>query len=275
MIRKKIRWLVKRHPLLYKIRFKLLSKNSDLTGIEGISYNQVNKASEIPLNYHEVNAKIFEGVSDTLTDLEKVIKIASWLKANIKGGSGLSEPSEMALNTMLSGDGGVCSDMAQVFNNFCVINDILVREWGATSAPFNLNYGGHSFNEVYISELNQWVLIDVSYTIFFYDSRNNKLSVPEFFKLKRQNKKVVYKSFVEDSEAVKEAVDKNYLNESIVPFLICDYSNKTYDWHLSRFRPFFPIFTIHFFIFMINKSYHYKFPLDNFKDIFNRVVPEN
>ena len=44
---------------------------------------------------------------------------------------GLSVPSEEALKIMLAGKGGVCSDMVQIFNNFCVINDIKVREWGA------------------------------------------------------------------------------------------------------------------------------------------------
>ena len=264
---KKLRWAIKRHPFLYLMRFRLLSKNSDFDSIAEETYNKYNRAEEIPEYYVEVNQRIFDG--DThLGDLDKVKRLSTWLKLHIKGGSGLSEPSEQALQTMLSGKGGVCSDMAQIFNNFCVINTILVREWGTTSAPFNRAYGGHSFNEVFIKELNKWVLVDVSYTILFYGDDDMPLSVKEVFERQRQNKNLSYRSFNGTLEVPYENIYKNYLNEFIVPFLICGYNNKTYDLYLKKGRPYLPIFAIHFSIFLMRKSYYYQFPLDNYRLIF-------
>lgn len=173
---------------------------------------------------------------------------------------------------MISGLGGVCSDMAQIFNNFCVINNIKVREWGTTSAPFNKKFGGHSFNEVFISELDKWVLIDVSYNIFFYSDSDTPLSVVEMFMKKRLNRKVTYKSFNDSFEVADENIYKNYLNKFTVPFLICGYRNATYDWYLKKARPFLPIFAIHFFILLTGKSYYYQFPLDNYRRIFTKPV---
>ena len=268
---KKLRWVIKRHPFLYVMRFRLLSKNSNLEKIADENYNKINESSNIPQNYLDVNQRIFE-TKTNLTDLEKVIKLSIWLKQNIKGGSGLSEPSDKALNTMISGLGGVCSDMAQIFNNFCVINNIKVREWGTTSAPFNKKFGGHSFNEVFISELDKWVLIDVSYNIFFYSDSDTPLSVVEMFMKKRLNRKVTYKSFNDSFEVADENIYKNYLNKFTVPFLICGYRNATYDWYLKKARPFLPIFAIHFFILLTGKSYYYQFPLDNYRRIFTKPV---
>ncbi|WP_323788697.1 transglutaminase domain-containing protein [Psychroserpens sp.] len=268
MILKKILWTIKRHPFLYLTRFRLLSKNSNLNEIKGYSYNIDNNKADIPAYFTEVNTIIFkDGKPDT--DIELVKKLSSWLENNIKGGPGLSVPSEEALKIMLSGKGGVCSDKVQVFNNFCVINDIKVREWGVTRAPFNRDYGGHSFNEVFIKELNKWIMIDVSYCSLFYFEDDKPLSVTEFYGLLRDGKKVYYKVYNEVMAVDHKSIDKNYLNPNNVPFLIHNYSNKTYDAFLKVMRPIFPVFIIHFVIYLIAKSYNYKFPLDNYKNIFS------
>ena len=268
MILKKILWAIKRHPFLYLTRFRLLSKNSSENEIKDYSYNLINHKEDIPEYFKTVNKIIFNDDKPT-TDLDTVKKISCWLVNNIKGGPGLSEPSDNALRIMLSGKGGVCSDMAQVFNNFCVINDIKVREWGITRIPFDNNYGGHSFNEVYISELNSWVLVDVSYCTMFYLEDDKPLSVIELFKHYRDKKNVHYDFFNDSKLFHDESIKKNYLNCDNVPFLIYNYSNKTYDAFLKTCRPLVPIFIIHFFIYLISKSYKYKFPLDNYKKIFS------
>lgn len=267
MIFKKILWTLKRHPFLYLARFRLLSKNSNINEINGYSYNIVNKKEDIPSYFHEINASVFaDGKPDS--DFELVKKLSSWLLNNIKGGPGLSEPSDEALRIMLSGKGGVCSDIAQIFNNFCVINDIKVREWGNTRAPFTKYYGGHSFNEVFVESLNKWILIDVSSCLLFYHN-DSVLSVIELYKLVRDNKEVVYKSFNQNQTIENRTVQRNYLNPDIIPFLICNYSNKVYDSYLRFFRPFIPIFIIHFIIFLFGKSYYYRFPIDDHKKIFS------
>ncbi len=266
MIFKKISWFFKRHPFLYVARFKLLSKNSSVSDIESFSYNTVNKKKDIPKYFYTVNDTIFKGNPFT-SSLENVKHLSVWLQNNIKGGPGLSESSENALKIMLSGKGGVCSDMAQIFNNFCVINDVKVREWGNTRAPFDRAYGGHSFNEVFIDKLNKWVLIDVSSSLVFYHNET-LLSVVELYELLRSGEKISFKTFNSTKDLDEKNVEKNYLNPDTIPFLICNYSNKFYDSCLKFFRPYVPVFLVHFVIFVLGKSYHYKFPLDNYKKIF-------
>jgi len=265
MILKKISWVFKRHPFLYIARFKLLSKNSNITEVDKFSYNQINSKIDIPDYFNEINDIILKDVHPK-TDLDLIKHLSSWLQNNIKGGPGLSEPSDAALKTMLSGRGGVCSDMAQVFNNFCVINDLQVREWGNTRAPFDKNYGGHSYNEVYSKELKKWILIDVYSCILFYHN-DSPLSVIDLYELIRNGEKVDFKAFNFKKAVNEKNITKNYLNPDTVPFLICNYSNKTYDKVLRRFRPRVPVFIVHFALFALGKSYHYRFPLDDYKQI--------
>lgn len=267
MLLKKLRWTLKRHPFLYLTRFRLLSKNSSVDGIHSLSYNLWNKKEDIPSFFYEVNVKIFQDGKPS-SDFELIKQLVSWLYDNTKVGPGLSQPSAKALETLLYGKGGVCSDMVQVFNNFCVINDIQVREWGSTSAPFNPANGGHSFNEVYLSELQKWILIDPSWGGFFKNTEEGQLSVIELYHSSRSQRAVYYESFIKNKEITEEQINKNYLNLDITPFLICQYRNKTYDRYLKVGRPHVPVFIIHFFVYLTGKSYHYKFPLDNFRKIF-------
>lgn len=264
---KKIFWTIKRHPFLYRSRFKLLSKNSNIHEIEAYAYNYVNTKSEIPKYFYEINNLIFPlGLPDS--DIERIQTLSNWLVTHIKGGRGLSVPSNDALKIMLAGEGGVCSDMAQIFNNFCVINDIRVREWGVTRAPYEKDYGGHSYNEVFIKELEKWVLIDVSYCLIFYYNEN-PLSVTELYRLYREGKNVNYSSFVDSLNGIESSVYRNYFQPNAVPFLICNYRNKTYDYYLKLWGPYIPVFLIHFMVYLRGKSYHYKFPLDDYKNIFS------
>ena len=267
MILKKINWTLKRHPFLYMTRFRLLSKNSSGAAIASISYNLLNKKEDIPSIFYEINSIVFtQGKPNT--DMELIKQLVSWLCAHTKVGPGLSEPSNKALEIMLYGKGGVCSDMAQIFNNFCVINDIRVREWGVTRAPYEKDYGGHSYNEVFIKELEKWVLIDVSYCLIFYYNEN-PLSVTELYRLYREGKNVNYSSFVDSLNGIESSVYRNYFQPNAVPFLICNYRNKTYDYYLKLWGPYIPVFLIHFMVYLRGKSYHYKFPLDDYKNIFS------
>jgi hypothetical protein len=247
----------------------LLSKNSSPTDIIPFTYNNTNTKEDIPNHFEVVNAMIFKAKKPE-EDLEITKQIANWLTLNIKGGRGLSEPSEKALKMMINGEGGVCSDMVQIFNNFCVINDVKVREWGVTRAPFNSTFGGHSFNEVFSEKLNKWVLIDVSASILFYSNKSDiPLSVIELYKFLRSRETVFFKSYNEEHVISKVNVENNFFNPETVPFLICNYSNRTYDLLLKYSRPFIPIFVSHFILFALNKSYYYKFPLDKYKQIFS------
>lgn len=268
MFLKKLHWILKRHPFLYICRFWLLSKNSSTTDIEPIAYNTLNDKDAIPRIFFEINERIFE-FKKPRTDLDCVKHMVSWLYHHTKVGPGLSTSSDQALKGLLYGKGGVCSDIAQVFNNLCVINGVKVREWGTTSAPFNRNNGGHSFNEIFSKELQKWILIDASWGMLFYRGPNEPISVIEVYELSRNGKKLQHRSFVEDVIIEEEQVMRNYLNSDITPFLICNYKNTTYDRFLKFGRPFVPVFLIHATILLLGKSYCYKFPLDDYKKIFS------
>lgn len=268
MVIKKILWIFKRHPFLYLTRFRLLSKNAYEKDIDDCCYNTLNLKKDIPSYFFDINAQIFSECHEH-NDLERVKQISRWLRIHISGGRGLSESSEKALRKMLSESSGVCSDIAQVFNNFCVINNVKVREWGVTMAPFDKSFGGHSFNEVYIKDLKKWVLVDVSYCMLFYDEHSQLLSVIELYNSVRNNKPVFYTTFGPAKDCLDFYVQRNYLNAHIVPFVVCNYRNKVYDTLLDTLRPIIPIFAIHFMLFLVNKSYHYRFPLDDYRRLFS------
>lgn len=266
---KYIFWIFKRHPYLYFTRFRLLSKNVKKEEISNESYNLTNKKKDIPEVFFKVNKGIFP-TNEALSDLDKIKELSIWLVDNVKGGPGLSFSSQKALKTMLDGKGGVCSDMAQIFNNFCVINNLEVREWGVTLIPFDTDYGGHSFNEVFSKELNKWIFIDVSNCLLFYtDVQAQPLSVIELYEKAREKEIPKPYFFNKENKFKEKIINDYYFNLKAAPFLICNYSTKTYDLFLDKLRPTVPVFIIHFLILTMGKSYRYKFPLDNYKMLFS------
>ena len=267
---KKLKWVFKRHSLLYTTRFRLLSRNTDINGISDEYYNKHNRKKDIPELFYTINAKILKDFKPK-KEIDLAKKICLWLHQFIKSGPGLSEPSDEALKIMLDGRGGVCSDMSQIFNNFCVINDIRVREWGVSRAPYERAYGGHSFNEIYSENLNKWVAVDPYYCLFFLDNEEQYLSVVDLFQAVRNDKNIKADNFYRVTFLKEDGYKKNFFNANNVPFLICNYSNKVYDKILKRLKDYLPIFIIHFIIFLLGRSYYYKFPIDNYKSIIRKV----
>ena len=115
---KTLNWYLRRHPLLYKIRYQLVSKTVSLETIENFCYNDLNQKTNIPPLFSEINHLIFSNEAKDLSDFEKAEKIAIWLKKNVKGGPGLGKSSAVALQKMINGEGGVCSDFSQIYSNF-------------------------------------------------------------------------------------------------------------------------------------------------------------
>jgi hypothetical protein len=257
-------WYLRRHPLLYKIRFRLISKNVTSDRADSFCYNGLNKKKDIPAIYFQLNNMILAKKKAQLSDIEKVKKIAKWLRNNIKGGPGLGKSSENSLRRMIKGEGGVCSDFAQVFNNFCVINDLKVKEWGLkinTGKPSLL--GGHSFNEVYCKEFQKWVIIDVSKSIFFYHiSPKLPLSVFELINLKKENKEIYYSKFNKNFTIDNQNINDLYFISNSSPFVITNYRNKTYDYYLDKLG-FLPESIIHGLVYLTGNSYAYEFPKYN------------
>ncbi|WP_100208557.1 hypothetical protein [Flavobacterium frigoris] len=270
---KPLKWYLRRHSLLYKIRFKLVSKKSTFAEMEDFCYNSINSKNEIPSIYYEINQSIFTDGNEVLTDLKKAIKIAKWLRNNIKGGPGLGNSSAIALQKMINGEGGVCSDFAQVYNNFCVINDLKVKEWGLkiiTDNPQTL--GGHSFNAIYSKELQKWIIIDVAKCICFYHSNPRlPLSVSDLTALKKQNKEIKYFEFNKEIPADPKRIRELYLAMNSFPFLITNYRNKTCDYFLTKLH-FLPVSIIHGILFLSGKSYSFEFPTHDANNNIERPV---
>jgi hypothetical protein len=258
---KSLYWYLRRHPLLYKIRFRLVSKNSSIDSIENFCYNDINKKSNIPPLFFEINNLIFKDSIDDLADFEKALKIATWLKNNIKGGPGLGKSSTTALSKMIKGEGGVCSDFSQIYNNFCVINDLKVKEWGMKNLSNDSTVsGGHSFNEVYCKEFQKWIMIDTAKSIVFhYVDKNIPLSTFEFIQLKKDNKKISPSNFNATISICNDNINNIFLTSSSLPFIITNYNNKTYDYFLDKLD-FFPESIIHGIVFLMGKSYVFEFP---------------
>lgn len=259
---KSLIWYCRRHPLLYKIRFSLLSKKATVNRINNFCYNTLNKTTDIPIIYFELNPFIFTNKRVVLSDLDKGIQIAVWLRNYIKGGPGLGKASASTLLKMINGEGGVCSDFSQVYNNFCVINDLKVKEWGLkifSNDP--CIKGGHAFNEIYSKELQKWVLIDVSKSILFYSKdRNIPLSVFDFIRLKKENQKICFSSFNEKTVMDSKRINDLYLTSNSDPFVITNYHNKTYDYYLNKLQ-FLPMPFTHGFLYLTGKSYFFEFPV--------------
>jgi hypothetical protein len=260
---KTLNWYLRRHPLLYKIRFRLVSRTASLDSIERFCYNDLNKKCNIHPLFHKINNLIFADSSQVLSDFEKAVKIAIWLKNKIKGGPGLGKSSAASLQKMIDGEGGVCSDFSQIYSNFCVINDIKVKEWGMKSLSDDPNVkGGHSFNEVYCNELQKWIMIDVGKSIFFYNSDNHiPLSTLEFIHLKKEKKDITFSTISTKGNPNNNNVKNIFLDSNSLPFVITNYDNKTYDYFLEKLD-FLPESIIHGILILIGKSYAFEFPLE-------------
>jgi hypothetical protein len=270
---KSLKCYLSRHSLLYKIRFKLVSKKSSFTSIENISYNSINSKNDIPSIYSELNQSIFTDSNEELTDLQRAEKIAKWLRNKIKGGPGLGKSSESTIRKMINGKGGVCSDFAQIYNNFCVINDLKVKEWGLKILTDNPNtLGGHSFNEIYSKELQKWVIIDVAKFIYFYDKDSRlPLSVYDLISMKNKNKEIKYFEFNKLITSEPKRIQELYLVNYSFPFLVTNYCNKTCDYFMNNLD-FLPISLIHGILFLSENGYTFEFPVNTMNKVTKRPV---
>jgi hypothetical protein len=260
---KTLSWYLRRHPLLYKIRYRLVSKNSSLDSIENFCYNDFNKKADIPTIFYEVNNLIFSNSKKDLNNFEKATTIAIWLKDNVKGGPGLGKSSATALKKMINGEGGVCSDFSQIYSNFCVINDIKVKEWGMKSLSQDTKVsGGHSFNEMYCPEFQKWIMIDVAKSILFYNSNKDiPLSTLEYIRLKKEGKEIAITTIGTEDSVENNNVNNIFLYSNSLPFVITNYDNKTIDLLIDKLD-FLPESIIHGILILVGNGYSFVFPIE-------------
>lgn len=260
-IRKKIKWLLTRHPLLHYIRFMLICRNYRGDVADLPTFNDDNKKEDAAPIFFEVNAQI--PLRPEMDGFEKALVMADWLRHKIKGGRGLGLASDVALKLMLEGKGGICSDYSQMFNVFCLINDVRVREWGTVEKFYNAMHG-HNYNEIYSEKLGKWIAIDFQKNLWFHKSNDKiPLSVIELFTYLREGNEVAYEYFSDWRCIDMYKIGKTYSGNSI-PFLIANYDNKTYDRYLNRFRRF-PPFIVNAMLILLGKNYNFLFVLDDYK----------
>jgi len=259
-IKGKIARLLFRHPMLYFLRYALLSKNGSNKNIESIGcFNDINSMAAVPELYFEINARI--PFSPGMDEFEKAIAIGRYLRENIVGGKGLGLPSEITLEEMLAGRGGVCSDFAQIFNLFCFINGIKVREWGCVDTFYKSRFG-HSFNEIYSQKHKKWIAIDIHKSIVF-KNKGRLLSAIELFLFLRLGKRIKFIFFSGYMPPFKDRLHMVY-SKNTLPFLIDNYRNCVNDYFHRRFSKFPPV-VINMLLFLSRKNYKFVFVMDNYR----------
>lgn len=262
-VQNKLKWAIRRHPVLYYIRFVLICENISTELDDDNCFNSLNFKKDI--------APIFNKTYDEIdlndkSDLEKSVEIAKFLNKKIIGGPGIGLSSDTALHKMLSGKAGVCSDFSQIYNVFCLKAGIKVREYGVVEKFYNPEFG-HTFNEIYCNDLQKWVMLDVGKGIYFLDqSSKEPLSARQLFLQLRNNKKPEVCYFI-TKYADCNRIDKIYSFQSI-PFLISNYNNKVYDAYFNKYQNKLPGFLINFWLILMRKNFKFSFILDDYKKYF-------
>jgi hypothetical protein len=221
------------------------------------NYNAYNKKEDIHSIFYEDNP-LTEN-EQKLSTLVKVIKIAEHFNTFFKRGPGLGYSSKDSYVTMRYKKGGVCSDYAQVFINFCIINDIKVREWGI-GVPGTA--GGHSINEFYSEELGKWILIDIHNCVFVMNKSSKELySVKQLVDyisgFNADN--LILEDMVDNRKgSSKEYLAKYFFNDKNLFFLITNYKVSKMD-SLLAFQKRIPLVFIHTLLIVLRRYFNYMF----------------
>ena len=262
-VKNKIKWAVRRHPILYYMRFALICENIPAKLDDENCFNSLNSKKDIAPLFSSTLSEI-----DLLnkSDFDKSLSIAKFLIQNISGGPGLGLSSNVALHKMLNSKAGVCSDFSQIYNVFCLLADVKVREYGVVEKFYNPKFG-HTFNEIYSTELGKWIMVDVGKGSYFVDQLTSEpLSAIEVFLQLRNNKRPEINCFI-DKKDDDNRLEQIYSSKSI-PFLISNYSNKTYDHYFNKYQEKFPGFLISFWLIILRKNFKFSFMLDDYKKFF-------
>lgn len=263
VFKSKVKWIFRRHPILYYLRFALICENVEKELDQDNCFNSLNEKKDI--------APIFLATFNNIdlshkSDFEKSITIAKYLNQEITGGPGLGISSDTALEKMLNEKAGVCSDLSQIYNVFCLLADIKVREYGVVEKFYDPKFG-HTFSEIYSSEFDKWIMLDVGKGFYFSDPFTQEpLSSNEIFLHLRKNQSPIIEYFSKKRKDNKR-IEQIYSAKSI-PFLISNYNNKVYDFYFNKYHEKFPGFLINFWLIVLRKNFKFSFMLDDYKKYF-------
>lgn len=260
---RKIAHAFKRHPILYVIRYILLSKNNKAQSIDNIGcFDTKNTIDAIPKLYFDVNEKM--KIDPTQDEFEKALTIGKYIRKASKVGPGIGLSSKKTLETMLAGKGGVCSDFSQIFNVFCFINGIKVKEWGSVDSLYKPKFG-HSFNEIYSTKQQKWIAIDIHKSILFKDIENNNyFSVMDLFNGLRNGNQLHAYHYSDYVSKNPERLPFVY-SKITIPFLIVHKDNAIVDYYYDKLHPSLPSTLINFLLIIVRKNQTFLFVLDNYK----------
>ncbi len=253
----KIKYTLKRHPFLMKARWFMITREPSFSKFKDENYNSYNKKEDIHSIFYEDNP--LTESEQKLSTLVKVIKIAEHFNTFFKRGPGLGYSSKDSYITMRYKKGGVCSDYAQVFLNFCIINDIKVREWGIGVPGMA---GGHSINEFYSEELGKWILIDIHNCVFVMNKTSKELlSVKQLVDyisgFNADN--LTLEDMVDNRKgSSKEYLAKYFFNDKNLFFLITNYKVSKMD-SLLAFQNKVPLVLIHTLLILLRRYFNYMF----------------
>jgi hypothetical protein len=259
-IKTQIAKLLRRAPVFFPIRFFLILTKPDKKVLEEENYNAYNPKQDIPAPFYTENEKM--NVQGAIT-FDRALYMAKYLKGNYPGGTkSLGYSSTKILHTLQTLPEGTCGDYSQVFINFCILNDIKIREWGVHDAVYK-NKKGHVFNEVFLPEENRWMCIDLHFAIYFRDKSNGQaLSMADIIvktaDYKENDIEIVHFLPVKDSHEGREYIKSFYFGRDYLYFIVTHYRIKKMDTALDGGGKL-PIPLIH--LLLIFKGQYYKYML--------------
>ncbi|MBT8305238.1 MAG: transglutaminase-like domain-containing protein [Bacteroidia bacterium] len=255
----RLKYKMKRHPFLHKARWFMVTKSPKPLFFRNENYNAYNSKDDIHPIFFEDNP-ITES-EQHLSTLVKVIKIAEHFNTFFKRGRGLGLSSRDSYVTMRYKKGGVCSDYAQVFINFCIINDIKIREWGIKGGTQSV-IGGHSFNEFWSEELKKWILIDVYNGMFIINKSSRELlSVSQLVDYMSgfNADNLDFEILVDRKEPLnKLKLSKYFFDNRNLFFLITNYRIKKVDAFL-KYQNIVPLALLHTSLIFFKRYFNYRF----------------
>ena len=212
--------ILRRHTSLSQIRHALITRIGDENTFSSESANRSVRKGSIPSEYLHVVSDLPLSPARTF-DSAKVI--ASDLAQRKVLGDGLSCDSVTALRLVYSGQGGICSDVSQVFTGLCIAAGIQVREWGVCDDFAGKR--GHTFNEIFSSEHNKWVFLDAHKSLYAKTRGcESPLSVAELINLvtagEHEKIEMIYIGRIENQHECTSNVAMYYFNPKNVFFLI-------------------------------------------------------
>jgi len=255
----RIKYKMKRHPFLHKVRWFMVTKSPKASYFKNENYNAYNAKEDIHPIFFEDNP--LTDSEQGLSTLVKVIKIAEHFNTFFKKGRGLGLSSRDSYITMRYKKGGVCSDFAQVFINFCIINDIKIREWGIKGGTQSI-IGGHSFNEFWSEELKKWILIDVyNGTFVINKSSRELLSVSQLVDYMSgfNTDNLDFEMLVDRTEPLnKPHLAQYFFSDKNLFFLLTNYRIKKVDAFLKH-QNWVPLALLHTSLIFFKRYFNYRF----------------